>query len=99
MIPNDDCYCEIDPEVKDRWGIPVLRFHWKWADYETRQAAHMIKTFADIIQAMGGKPAEKPELNGPKAIEAGGKITHRACTTLLLPRNDRSSHNQNSHAV
>ena len=34
MVPNEDCYCEIDPDVKDKWGIPVLRFHWKWSDYE-----------------------------------------------------------------
>jgi len=27
MIPNDQSYCEIDPQVKDRYGIPVLRFH------------------------------------------------------------------------
>ncbi|HEX7938381.1 MAG TPA: GMC family oxidoreductase, partial [Gemmatimonadaceae bacterium] len=30
MIPNDDTYCEIDPNVVDRFGIPVLKFHWKW---------------------------------------------------------------------
>src|SRR6185312_10863203 len=30
MIPNNDCFCEIDPGVKDKWGIPVLRFRWKW---------------------------------------------------------------------
>ncbi len=23
MIPNEDSYCEIDPDKKDRWGIPV----------------------------------------------------------------------------
>ena len=28
MIPNEQSFCEIDPDVKDRWGIPVLRFHW-----------------------------------------------------------------------
>src|SRR5690606_13514229 len=22
MIPNDDCFCELDPEVKDRFGLP-----------------------------------------------------------------------------
>ncbi|MDB6097666.1 MAG: oxidoreductase family protein, partial [Gammaproteobacteria bacterium] len=27
MIPNEQSFCEIDPSVKDRWGIPVLRFH------------------------------------------------------------------------
>jgi len=57
MIPNDECFCEIDPTVKDKWGIPVLRFHWKWSDYELRQVAHQQKTFAEIIDAMGGKAA------------------------------------------
>ena len=46
MIPNEDSYCEIDPEVVDKWGIPVLRFHWKWSDYEIKQAKHMQETFA-----------------------------------------------------
>ncbi len=27
MIPNEQSFCEIDPSVRDRWGIPVLRFH------------------------------------------------------------------------
>ena len=35
MIPNDDCYCEIDPNVVDQFGIPVLRFHWKWTTTST----------------------------------------------------------------
>src|SRR4029077_20772697 len=30
MIPNQQTYCEIDPDVADEWGIPVLRFHFKW---------------------------------------------------------------------
>src|SRR6185437_10804758 len=37
MIPNDDCYCEVDPKVVDKYGIPVLRFHWKWSDHEINQ--------------------------------------------------------------
>ena len=37
QIPNADCYCEIDPTVVDQWGIPVLRFHWKWTDHEYNQ--------------------------------------------------------------
>ena len=55
MIPNDDCYAELDPNVKDKFGIPVLRFHWKWSEHEISQAAHMQKTAADIIEAMGGR--------------------------------------------
>ena len=36
MIPNANSYCEIDPEVKDRFGIPVLRFNFAWTDQERR---------------------------------------------------------------
>ena len=32
MIPNEDCYMDLDPTVKDKWGIPVARFHWKWSE-------------------------------------------------------------------
>src|SRR5829696_7423475 len=55
MVPNEDCYCEIDPDgAKDKWGIPVLRFHWKWTDHERNQARHMRDSFAAIIETMGG---------------------------------------------
>jgi choline dehydrogenase-like flavoprotein len=76
MIPNEKSYCEIDPTVKDRWGIPVLRFHWQWSEHETRQAAHMQKTFADLIESMGGRVRNRPEADGTKAIAAGGSIIH-----------------------
>src|SRR5271167_1565446 len=52
MVPNPDTYCEIDRDVVDRWGIPVLRFHFKWSDYEIRQAKDMQDTFRAIIEAM-----------------------------------------------
>ena len=59
MIPNEKSYCEIDPEVVDRWGIPVLRFHWEWSESERAQVRHMRRTFAGIIEAMGGKVIER----------------------------------------
>ncbi len=39
----------------DQWGIPVLRFHFKWSDDEILQAKHMQDTFQEIIVAAGGK--------------------------------------------
>jgi choline dehydrogenase-like flavoprotein len=83
MIPNDDCYCEIDPDGKDKWGIPTLRFHWKWSEHETRQAAHMQKTFSDIVTAMGGRSWSKPELDGNKAIQPGGSIIHEVGGAIM----------------
>ncbi|MFN8571202.1 MAG: GMC family oxidoreductase [Gemmatimonadaceae bacterium] len=83
MIPNEDCYCELDPNVTDQWGIPVLRFHWKWSDHETRQAAHMVKTFAEIITALGGKVDGKVETDGSKLIAKGGQIIHEVGTCRM----------------
>ena len=83
MIPNEDCYCEIDSDKKDAWGIPVLRFHWKWSEHEERQAAHMQKTIAEIIESMGGRVTSPPELDGKKAIYPGGSIIHEVGTTCM----------------
>src|SRR5258706_14779761 len=76
MIPNDDCYCELDPGVKDKWGIPVLRFHWKWGESERNQAAHMVKTFTEAIEMLGGQVTGKHHTDGGKAISKGAEMTN-----------------------
>ncbi len=83
MIPNEDSYCELDPDVVDQWGIPVLRFHWKWSSHETEQAAHMQKTFAEIVDAMGGVVQSTVQTDGSKAILRGGQIIHEVGTVRM----------------
>lgn len=83
MIPNDDCYCELDPDVKDKWGIPVLRFHWKWGEAETRQASHMVTTFLEVIDRLGGTPVGEVERDGRKAISKGGEMIHEVGTARM----------------
>ncbi len=76
MIPNEDCFCELDPVVKDKWGIPVLRFHWKWSEHELRQVAHQQKTIAAVIEAMGGRVRTPPAADPSTAIRPGGNVKH-----------------------
>jgi choline dehydrogenase-like flavoprotein len=84
MIPNDDSYCEIDPTVVDQWGIPVLRFHFKWSDYEYKQAKHMQETFRAIITEMGGVPTSKmPTAEEGYGIAPGGRIIHEVGVTRM----------------
>ena len=85
MIPNPDTYCEIDPDVVDKWGIPVLRFHFKWSEYELRQAQDMQETFRAIIEAAGGEYKTKTAIDGqyPFGIQAGGKIIHEVGTARM----------------
>jgi len=77
MIPNDESYLEIDPNVVDRWGIPVARFHWNWTDHEFNQVKHMHETFRALITEMGGQifspmPTKEQSYN----ISTGGQIIH-----------------------
>lgn len=85
MIPNADSYCEIDPSVVDEFGIPVLRFHFKWSDHELRQAKDMQETFREIVEMAGGQYLTKTAIDGPNAygIADGGKIIHEVGTARM----------------
>jgi choline dehydrogenase-like flavoprotein len=81
MIPNEDSFADIDPMVKDKWGIPVLRWHWKFSEHEVRMAKHAEKTFTAILEAMGGKVLKNPSIDG--LLEPGGKIIHEVGGALM----------------
>jgi len=84
MIPNDDSYCELDPRTVDRWGIPVLRFHWKWADHEVKQVKHMQETFRALVAEMGGQVfSPMPGSERGYDIAAGGTIIHELGGTRM----------------
>jgi choline dehydrogenase-like flavoprotein len=88
MIPNEDSYCEIDPAMVDKWGIPVLRFHWKWSDHELNQVRHMQVTFQSILETMGGTitPTQANAAGAAAArvpISVGGAIIHEVGTVRM----------------
>ena len=84
MIPNRDCYCEIDPDRVDRYGIPVLRFHWKWGEVDVAQARHMEESARALLEAMGGRLLDPmPTREEGYGISIGGEIIHEAGTTRM----------------
>jgi len=83
-VPLESNYCEIDPNTVDKYGIPVLRFHYKWSDYEVKQAKHMQDTFEEIIHSMGGIAlGKKPGPENNYGLEAPGKIIHEVGTVRM----------------
>lgn len=95
-IAREDNYCEIDPEMVDKFGIPVLRFNYKWSDQEVKQARHMKNTFREIIHKMGGVVTWGED--GPEndyGLEAPGRIIHEVGTTRM--GNDPKSSVVNKH--
>jgi len=77
-------YCEIDPNVVDKFGIPVLRFNVKYSSYEINQAKHMKETFREIMHQMGAVITWGDDA-GPEnnyGLETPGKIIHEAGTAF-----------------
>ncbi|GAB3325522.1 GMC family oxidoreductase [Larkinella ripae] len=83
-VPLESNYCEIDPNTVDKYGIPTLRFNYKWSDAEVKQAKHMQDTFEEIIHAMGGIAlGKKPGPENNYGLEAPGKIIHEIGTARM----------------
>ena len=84
MIPNEKSYAELDPERRDQWGIPVLRFHWQWTDHEYNQVKHMQETFRALIAEMGGTVFNAmPSKEQGYGIATGGSIIHELGTVRM----------------
>jgi choline dehydrogenase-like flavoprotein len=84
MVPNENCYCEIDPDTVDQWGVPVLRFHWQWSDHERKQSKHMQETFRALIAEMGGEVWwPMPTREQDYGLATGGRIIHELGVTRM----------------
>jgi len=84
MIPNKDTFCEIDPTTKDRFGIPVLRFAFRWSQNELNQVAHGQRSAHAVFKRMNATILD-PELPPEQLITAGGEIIHELGTARMGP--------------
>lgn len=84
MIPNKDTFCEIDPTTKDRFGIPVLRFAFRWSQHELNQVAHGQQSAHAVFKRMNAAILD-PELPPEQLITAGGEIIHELGTARMGP--------------
>ncbi|WP_339701396.1 GMC family oxidoreductase [Algoriphagus aquimarinus] len=98
-VPRFDNYCEIDPTVVDKFGIPVLRFNYKWTDQEINQAKHMQDTFEEILTGSGAQLlGTKPGADTLYGLAAPGRIIHEVGTARMGNDPKTSVLNSNSQA-
>ncbi|TVP52116.1 MAG: GMC family oxidoreductase [Mongoliibacter sp.] len=95
-IPQYSNYCEIDNNVVDKFGIPVLKFHYQWTDQEIKQAKHMQDTFEEILTESGATLlGQKPGPETMYGLATPGRIIHEVGTTRM--GNDPSTSVLNSN--
>ena len=70
MIPNEHCYMDLDPQVKDKFGIPVAPLPLEVERPRAEPGRARQATFAALIEAMGGTVGRskdfKPERQHPE---------------------------------
>jgi choline dehydrogenase-like flavoprotein len=54
-LPRFENYVELDPKVKDAFGIPVLRMHVQWGDNERNLVKDAGEQAAEMLEAAGLK--------------------------------------------
>jgi gluconate 2-dehydrogenase alpha chain len=54
-LPYKDHFMDLDPNYKDHWGDPLLRFTLDWRDNEREMVKFMAAKGAEIGRAMGAK--------------------------------------------
>lgn len=75
-LPDFNNYCEIDPHgLKDRYGIPQLRFHCRWGANDLKMADAMYDSAAELLRAAGAEiiPFQRhaPPPHGDSTHEVG----------------------------
>ncbi|HKV41030.1 MAG TPA: GMC family oxidoreductase [Blastocatellia bacterium] len=96
VLARYENYMDLDPEKKDKWGIPALRFNYKFGDNEKKMAADMAETAQEMFEAAGIQI-----VNVNKTILTEGWSIHELGTARMGqdPKTSVVSQFQQSHDV
>ena len=73
-LPSPTNYVDIDPDQKDIFGIPQLRFHFQWGQNELLMWEHSKQVMTDLFKAMGAElwgMDDEPNRPGTSLHETG----------------------------
>jgi choline dehydrogenase-like flavoprotein len=71
MLSQKENRVELDPEVKDKWGIPVLKIHFTHHDNDRKIIADFQETAEELFHKAGGEVMESMRRGGPAGFPGG----------------------------
>jgi len=88
VLPYRDNVLRLDESLKDKWGMPALRFHVNRFDNEFAMRRDMVATAAEILEAAGARNVETYDRDhiapGNNNHEMGGARMGRDPNTSVL---------------
>jgi choline dehydrogenase-like flavoprotein len=71
MLARKENFVELDPEVKDHWGIPVLKIHFTHCDNDHKLMAHFQAAAEELFHKAGGEAL--PGVSGAAGVGADAR--------------------------
>ncbi|HZS09304.1 MAG TPA: GMC family oxidoreductase [Blastocatellia bacterium] len=78
MLASPNKFVELDPEMKDKWGSPVLKIHYKLEENDLNMYKYIRRTYEEIFQA-----AKAVEVRLPKQPDVAGHSIHEMGTVHM----------------
>ena len=71
MLARKENFVELDPEVKDHWGIPALKIHFTHCDNDRKLLAHFQASAEELFRKAGGEVMGSMGEGGPAGFPGG----------------------------
>ena len=72
-LPHANNSIDLDPDHRDRWGVPLARVTWNFTENDRRMHRWMVDRLEEVVRASGAsKVWTRWQLAGPGRILRGG---------------------------
>ena len=78
MLARKENFVEIDPEVKDHWGIPVLKIHFTHCDNDRKIIADFQQRAEELFRKAGGEVDAQRAARRPRRFSRRPWLARRA---------------------
>ena len=87
-LPNDDCFVELDDEVKDKWGDPVAKIWLGYHEHDLKVGKYLAEKAEELFKEAGLKNVQSSISGGVSPnLQAGGCRFGNDPETSVLDKN------------
>ena len=86
-LPTDNCFVDLDPEVKDRWGDPVAKVRIGYHEHDLKVGRYLVQYGERVLEQLGARHISSSVSGSPPAnLVAGGcRFGTDPATSVLNP--------------
>src|ERR1043166_2420778 len=90
MLSRKENFVELDPEVKDKWGIPALKIHFTHCDNDRKIIADFQQKAEELFRKAGGEvlPGSVRRSESGRRGALGGLISEVGTARMSAERKD-----------